>query len=87
MRVMDDLVQHGLQRLIGRRSHLDEDRVAFSAPAHAVQHQAVQVDVQVGSRPEALDQRGRTAVGLVCLQPGLLEQVAREHAVGWRQLS
>ena len=51
----DDLVQHGLQRLIGRRSHLDEDRVAFGAPVHAVQHQAVQVDVQVGSRPEALD--------------------------------
>jgi len=42
-------VQHRLQHLIGRRGHFDEDRFAFgAAPVHAVQHQAVQVNVQIG---------------------------------------
>ena len=63
----DDLVQHRLQLLIGRLAHLDEDRRTVSAwPVHAVQHQAVQMDVQVGRRPKALDQRDRAAVGLGC---------------------
>jgi len=45
----DDLVQHRLQRPVGWRGHFDEDRFAFGiAPVHAVQHQAVKVDVQVG---------------------------------------
>jgi len=43
----DDLVQHRLQRLVGWRGHFDEDRFAFGvAPVHAVQHQAVKVDVE-----------------------------------------
>jgi hypothetical protein len=46
---------------------------------HAVQHQAVQVDVEVGGRAKALDQRDRAAVGLVGLETGLPEQVARDH--------
>jgi len=36
---------------------------------------------QVGGRPKALDQRDCTAVGLVGLEPCLIEQVASEHAV------
>jgi hypothetical protein len=45
----DDLVQHRLQRFIGRRGCFDELRRAISAaPVHAVQHQARKVDVQVG---------------------------------------
>ena len=81
MRVMI-LCKHRLQRFIGRRGHLDEDRLTVgAAPVHAVQHQAVQVDVQVGGRPEALDQRDGAAVGLVCLEASLPEQVARDHAV------
>ena len=61
----DDLVQHRLQRLIGVRRHLDEGRLAVVAPIHAVEHQAVQVNIQVGGRPEALDERDRAAVGLL----------------------
>jgi len=39
------------------------------------QHQAMQVDVQVGSRPEAFDRRDRTAVELVCLQTKLSQTI------------
>ena len=38
-------------------------------------------DVQVGRRPEALDQRDRTIVGLLGLEPGLIEQEASVGAV------
>ena len=67
-------------------------------PAHrrhragtAVQHQAVTVDVQIGGRADALDQRDRAAASLVGTEAGLLQQVSRDHAVhhlqhGRRQL-
>jgi hypothetical protein len=43
----DDFVQHRLQRFVGWRGHFDEDRFAIgAAPVHAVQHQAVKVNVQ-----------------------------------------
>jgi hypothetical protein len=38
----------GLQFLIGGCGHFDEERLAVSSPVQAVEHQAVQVDVQVG---------------------------------------
>jgi hypothetical protein len=41
----------------------------------------VQVDVQVGGRAEALDQRDGAAVTFVGLEPGSLQQMAREHAL------
>ena len=51
------------------------------APVHAVQHQAVKVDVEIGGRSKSLDQRDRAAVSLLGLQPGLIEQKARDGAV------
>ena len=43
----DDLVQRRLQRFIGWRRTLDEfRRPVGAAPVHAVQHQAVHVDVE-----------------------------------------
>jgi hypothetical protein len=78
----DDLVQHGLQRCVGRRRDVDELRhTVGTAPVHAVQHQAVQVNVEVGRRAEALDQRDRAAVGFVRLEPSLAQQMARDHSV------
>jgi hypothetical protein len=75
-------VQHRLQCLVGWRGYLDEFRRAVSAaPAHAVQHQAVQVDVEVGSGPEALDQRDGAAVGLFGIRTRPLEQKPHDHAV------
>ena len=76
------LVQHRLQRFVGWRRHVHENRFAFGVAAvHAVQHQAVKVNVEIGRRAEALDQRDRAAVGLVGFEPGLIEQEARDDAV------
>ena len=41
----------------------------------------MQVNVEVGRRAKALDQRDRAAVGFVWLEPRLDEQVPRDHAV------
>ena len=41
----------------------------------------MEVNVEIGRRPKSLDQRDRAAVGLVRLEAGLLEQVARDHTV------
>jgi hypothetical protein len=61
----DDLVQHRLQRLIGWRWSFDEDwRAVGTAPVHAVQHQAVPMDVQIRGRAVVLDSRDCAAVGL-----------------------
>jgi hypothetical protein len=73
-------VQHRLQLVIGRRDYLDEFRRAVDTQSvHPVQHQAVQVNVQVGRGAEALDGRDRAAVGPVALETRLPEQVARDH--------
>ena len=58
-------MQQRLQRFIGGCGYLDEDRLTVGAPVHAVQHQAVKVNVEVGGRAKALDQRDRAAVGLL----------------------
>jgi hypothetical protein len=78
----DDLVQHRLQRFVGWRRYFDELRCTFgTAPVHAVQHQAMQMNVEVGRRPKTLDQRDGAAVGFFGLEPSLAEQMARDHAV------
>ena len=41
----------------------------------------MQVNVEVGRRAEALDQRDGAAVGFVGLEPSLAEQVPRDQAV------
>jgi hypothetical protein len=71
-----------VQRFVGRRGGVDELRHAVgAAPVHAVQDQAVKVNVQVGSRAKALNQSDRAAIGFVRLEPSLAEQVPRDHAV------
>ena len=71
-------MQQRLQRFIGGRGDLDENRLTVGAPVHAVQYQAVQVGVQVGGATKPLDQRDRAAAGVLGLQPGLIEQEARD---------
>jgi len=41
----------------------------------------VKVNVQIGGRTRALDQRDRAAVSVLGLQPRLIEQEARDGAV------
>jgi hypothetical protein len=60
-------------------------RLVNAAPVHAVQDQAVKVNVQVGGRAKALSQSDRTAVSLVGLQTSLTEQVPRDDAVNHLQ--
>ena len=75
-------MQQRVQLAVGGRTHLDEGRRAIGAAAvHAIQHQAVQVDVEVGRRLEALDQRDGAAVALVGLELGSVQQMARDHAL------
>ena len=77
----DDLVQQHLQFLVGWRGYFDKHRLAARAPVHAVQHQAMEVNIEIGRRPKSLDQRDRAAVGLKGLEASLIKQVARDHAV------
>jgi len=41
----------------------------------------VQVGVEVGGSPEALDQRDGAAAAFVGLGPSVVQQVARDHAL------
>ena len=40
-----------------------EDRLARAAAIHPIEHQAMQMDVDIGGGAEALDERDRTGVG------------------------
>ena len=65
--------------VIGGRAHFDELRHALGAtPVHPVQQQAVKMYVEIGRRAEALDQRDGAAVAFVGLEPGSLQQMARD---------
>jgi hypothetical protein len=78
----DDRLQQRLQLVVGGRTRFDEHRQTIGvAPVHAVQHQAVQVDVEVGGGAEALDQRDGAAVACVGLQPRAVQQMACDHAL------
>jgi hypothetical protein len=78
----DDGLQQRVQLVVGGRTGLDEGWHTVGLTAvHAIQHQAVQVNVEVGGGAKALDQRDRAAVALVGLEPGSLQQMACDHAL------
>jgi hypothetical protein len=63
-------LQQRVQLVVGGHGHLDKSRHAVTtASVHAVQHQEVQVDAEVGGGAKALDQRDRAAVAFVGLSP------------------
>ena len=77
-----DGLQQRVQFLVGGRAGFDGAKHDIgTAVVHAVQHQAVQMDVEVGGRAEALYQRDGAAVGLGCLGTRLTAQVAGDDAV------
>ena len=51
-----------------------EYRLASLPPIHAVKLQAMQMDVEIGRRAEALDERDRTGVGLAAFESRLFDQ-------------
>jgi hypothetical protein len=78
----DDGVQQCIELVVGRRTRLDETGHAIGVAAvHAVQHQAVKVNVEVGGGPEAQDQRDSATVAFVSGEPGSGPQVPRDHAL------
>jgi hypothetical protein len=77
----DDGLQQRMQFVVGGCLRLDEGRRAIgTAAVHPIQHQAVQVDVEVAGRSEALDQRDGAALSLVGGELGV-QQVARDHTL------
>ena len=75
----NDGVQQCIELVIGRRARLDETGHAISVAAvHPVQDQAVQVDVEVGSGSEALDQRDGAALAFIGLESGSVQQMPRD---------
>ena len=53
-----------------------EDRLALGTPIHAIEHQTVQVDIQIGGRAQPLDEGNGTSVGVAVLYTRLLSQEA-----------
>ena len=78
----DDGLQQRVQFVVGGRIRLNEGRRTIGVAAvHPVQYQTVQVDVEVGGRAKALDQRDGAAVTFVSLEPRLPQQMSRDHAL------
>jgi hypothetical protein len=78
----DQGMQQRVQLLVGGRTRFGEDRPAMGVAAvHPVQHQAVQVDVEIGGRAQALDQRDGTALAFVTLQRRVVQQMPLDHAL------
>jgi hypothetical protein len=76
----NDGLQQRVQFLVGGRTGLDDSGHAIDVTAvHAVQDQAVQVDVEVGCGPEALDYLD--GVAFVSDEPRSVQQVSRDHAL------
>jgi hypothetical protein len=56
-------------------------RAIGTAAVHPIQHQALQVDVEVGGGSEALDQRDGAALTFIGLEPGAGQKVTCDHAL------
>jgi len=59
----DDLVEQALEFIVGGRARLLEGGLALSAPIYPVEHQAVQVNVEIPRRAESLNERDAACVG------------------------
>ena len=69
----DHLLEQARELSAGGGSRRIEDGVALGAPNHPVEHQAVQVDIEIPRRAESLDQRDAACVGGGVLQSRLPE--------------
>jgi hypothetical protein len=74
----DDLDEQALQLGGGGRAPLLEHRLALGVTTNPVEHENMQVDIEIGSRTEALNERDRTDVVILALDTRLLDQK------GWR---
>ena len=58
-----------------------EDRFALAGAIHPIEHQAMQMDVEIGGRAKALDERDRTGVGCAAFESRLLDQKGGDDPV------
>ena len=79
---VDDAAQQRMQFLVSGCVCLDKaGRTIGAAALHPVQHQTVQVNVQVRSRAKALDQCDRAALAFVNPGPRVAQQIPLDHAL------
>jgi len=58
-----------------------EDRYAVAVSVDAVEHQAMQMNIQIGRRAEALDERDHAGIGSAKFKARALDQKAGNDAV------
>ena len=68
----DEFLEQALELIAAGGACCVKDRFIPAAAIDAVEHQAMQVDVQIGRRAEALDERDAACVGCVSSKPRLL---------------
>jgi len=75
----DDPLEQPLQLVAGGGARFVKEWLVSRAAIDAVEHQAMQVDVQIGRRVKALDQSDRTGLSCAPFQSRPLEQKARDE--------
>jgi len=78
---LDDPVEQRLELCRAGSARFMEHRRARAAAIHPIEHQTVQMDVEIGRRAEALDERDCTAVSLGAWQSRLFDQKGGNDAV------
>jgi hypothetical protein len=78
---LDDPAKQRLELCHAGSARFMEDRHARAAAIHAIEYQAMQMDVEIGRRAEALDERDRAGVGGGPFQSRLLDQKAGNDPV------
>ena len=76
----DDLRQQGLQLIAGGCTPFMKHRCALAAAIEAVEHQAVEMNIQVGGGAKALDEGDGAGVGFAAFEPCLDSSPVRR---GW----
>ena len=74
----EDLRQQGLQFYGGGCTRFMKHRCALAAAIEAVEHQAVETNIQVGGGAKALDEGDGAGVGFAAFDSRLLEQHKRK---------
>jgi hypothetical protein len=78
---LDDPAKQRLELCHAGSARFMEDRLALAAAIHAIGYLPMQMNVEIGGRAEALDERDRTGVSLAALQSRLFDQKGGNDAV------
>ena len=77
----DNLLEQALQLIAVGGACFVKERFIPGAAIDAVEHQAMKVDIQIGRRAEAPDERDAACVGGTSFKTRLLAKKARDHAL------